>query len=74
MKGVIKNIIEEKGFGFIKVLDGTEYFFHKSDFLGFWDNLVTDRNSGQIEVEFDVVTSQKGPRAANVKRLNEITG
>lgn len=74
MRGVIKNIIEDKGFGFIKVTDGTEFFFHKSDYLGHWNDIVEDRKSGQIEVEFDVVKSQKGPRASNVKRINEITG
>jgi cold shock CspA family protein len=74
MKGVVKSVVADKGYGFIVTIDRTEYFFHKSDFTGHWQDLVDDRHNGQIEVEFDVTKSPKGPRAANVRRINEITG
>lgn len=69
MKGVVKTIVADKGYGFIKTVGGTEYFFHKSDFNGHWTDLVEDANK-QVEVEFDVTNSPKGPRAANVRRIS----
>jgi cold shock CspA family protein len=72
MKGVVRSAQADKGFGFIKTVDGTEYFFHKSDFTGFWMDLVNDRERGQVEVEFEPLSTPKGPRASNVRRINEI--
>ena len=74
MNGVVKSVVADKGYGFIITTDRTEYFFHKSDFTGHWMDLVNDREHGQVEVEFEVVKSPKGPRAANVKVINEIRG
>lgn len=71
MKGYITNLPEGKFFGFIKVAE-KEYFFHRSDFYGHWDELRNDwaKSKMKIEVEFDSVDSDRGPRAANVKRLD----
>jgi len=74
MRGVVRSLVADKGFGFIRVLDGTEYFFHRTSYLGFWDDLTRDAQKGQVEVEFEATKSPKGPRAENVKRINEITG
>jgi cold shock CspA family protein len=73
IKGVVKPLMPGKMYGFIKV-DGEpkEYFFHKDDFDGFWEDLqadLLDRNA-KIEVDFEIKQSEKGPRAANVKRLD----
>lgn len=71
MKGVIKNVIASKRFGFILGTNGGEYFFHKDDFSGHWDDLVDDSdNHIEILVEFNVVESPNGPRAADVKRTD----
>jgi cold shock CspA family protein len=60
-------LIGPKGFGFIKAEDGVEYFFHKEDFLGNFDELVYQSEMGaKVEVIFNSTPSQKGPRAANV--------
>ena len=64
MKGTIKKIIQQRGFGFIAGEDGKEIFFHSSacaqeDF---------DSMEEGINVEFDVEESPKGARAANVKK------
>jgi len=70
MTGVIKSIQEHKHFGFIKAADGTEYFFHSSEYAGDWDSLVAffiSSEKDKIEVKFDVTPSPKGPRAANVR-------
>jgi CspA family cold shock protein len=69
MKGVVRTITAEKGYGFIRTPDGVDYFFHKTDYTGFWDDLVND---GMVEVEFDPAKTPKGPRASNVTRISEM--
>ena len=63
MKGTIKKIIRERGFGFISAENGKEVFFHSSSIGG------TDFDSLQegTNVEFTVEEGPKGPKAANVK-------
>ena len=62
-KGTIKKLIRERGFGFISDTDGREVFFHQS---GLVDAKFDALNEGQ-EVEFEVETSQKGPRAISIQ-------
>jgi cold shock protein len=66
MTGTVKNINEDKGFGFIRDETGKEYFFHRSAVSGdeFEDLRQGDR------VEFDVGQGPKGPRAENVRRIS----
>ena len=67
MKGQIKRLIQERGFGFITAEDGTEIFFHRSALQDVnFDNL-EEGNS----VEFDLEKGPKGPRAVNVKVITE---
>jgi cold shock CspA family protein len=74
MKGKVKIVIPEKGYGFIRGdVDKVEYFFHRQDFIGHWDDLCTDvseRERNTVQVEYELVDSPKGPRAANVSRLD----
>lgn len=67
MTGKIKTIKSEKGYGFIR--SGTkEYFFHYSDFEGSFHDLEEMFNlKKDINVEFELGESPKGPRAANVR-------
>ena len=68
MKGKIKRLIRERGFGFITAEDGEEVFFHRSALAeGDFDALEEDTS-----VEFDLEKGPKGPRATNVK--SEIEG
>lgn len=73
MNGYIANIPEGKFFGFIKAGNGKEYFFHRSDFNGHWDELLREFKfvKDKINVQFDIVDSTKGPRAGNVIRITE---
>jgi CspA family cold shock protein len=61
MDGTVARLLRDKGFGFIKDLNGKEYFFHRSEAREF-DTL----KEGEA-VTFEEETSSKGPRAANVR-------
>lgn len=64
MRGRIKRLVHDRGFGFIRV-DGSklEYFFHRSE-CNDYDSL----REGQA-VDFDEQPSPKGPRAGAVKTV-----
>ena len=62
MKGTVKWINKEKGFGFITGEDGKDVFAHFSQIQkeGFKELF-----EGQ-EVEFEITEGQKGPQASNI--------
>jgi cold shock protein len=62
--GTIKRVIADRGFGFISAEDEKEYFFHRGALDA---SLDFDRLVGGERVDFDVESSPKGPRAANVR-------
>ncbi len=70
MKGKIKEIVTDRGFGFIKAEDGRDFFFHRSALQGLdFEQLYPDE-----EVEFEVEefrgpTTPKAIRATNVKAV-----
>lgn len=59
-RGKIKNLNQDRGFGFI-VAEGKDYFFHRSETGGQYDSLCV----GDL-VEFRPMASSKGPRAHQV--------
>lgn len=61
VKGTVKRLVSQKGFGFVADQNGQEYFFHQSSCTSF-DTL----REGQA-VTFDAGQGPKGPRAENVK-------
>ena len=63
MKGKIKRLIRERGFGFITAENGQEVFFHRSALAG--ENF-DDLEEG-TSVEFDLERGPKGPRAMGVR-------
>ena len=63
MKGTVKWFNQEKGFGFITGEDGKDIFAHFSQIQK--DGFKT-LNENE-EVTYDVIESQKGPQAANIK-------
>lgn len=67
MKGKIKRLIQERGFGFISAEDGTEVFFHRSALQDINFDTLEEGNS----VEFDLEKGYKGPRAVNVRVITE---
>jgi cold shock CspA family protein len=71
MTGKIIRILLDKKFGFIKGEDNKDYFFHSTDFNGFFNDLGADYKSNRIiMVSFEPCESKKGLRAANVVRLD----
>ena len=63
MRGTIKRVIADKGFGFIATDDGQEYFFHHSACP---ENSFEALREGQA-VTFEKGQGPKGPRAENVR-------
>lgn len=66
--GRIKKIVYDRGFGFISARDGREIFFHQNSLIGI--KLTDLRN--ELEVEFDVEKSWKGPSALNVRIVQQV--
>ncbi len=63
MNGTIKKVTRDRGFGFIRAEDGTEYFFHQSELRGGLQ--FSELKEGQ-RVRFETQPSEKGPRAADI--------
>jgi len=66
LKGEIKRLIRDRGFGFVRAEDGNEIFFHRSAVQG------TDYDSLRegSKVDFSTEQGPKGLRATNL-RLDE---
>jgi len=66
LKGKVKWFNNQKGYGFITREDGSgDVFVHYSSVLG---DGFKSLNEGD-PVEFEVVDSDKGPKATNVQRI-----
>ena len=63
MQGTVKNFNKEKGFGFINSSDGKDIFFHYSELQMEGFKTITPSQA----VEFDVVETEKGLRAVNIR-------
>lgn len=63
--GTVKWFNDKKGFGFVSQDDGTDLFVHYSGIDGEGYKIL---NEGD-RVEFDVINSDKGPRAVAVKTI-----
>ena len=63
MKGTIKKLIRDRGFGFITAEDDKEVFFHRSDLA----EADFDTLEEGASVEFELESGAKGPRAVKVK-------
>jgi CspA family cold shock protein len=63
LKGTIKRLMGNKGFGFIAAEDGEEYFFHQS---ACGQDSFNSLREGQA-VTFDKAQGPKGARGENIK-------
>ncbi len=64
--GTVKWFSQEKGYGFLQREDGPDVFVHYSAISGSGFKVLYEGEP----VEFDVIEEAKGPKAANVERLN----
>ena len=65
--GIIARLLLDMGFGFIRDERGLEHFFHRGSVRGAVFELLRE---GQ-RVEFTPEESQKGPRAGDVRVVDE---
>jgi cold shock CspA family protein len=61
-KGMIRRLLEHRGFGFIESADGRQVFFHRSEVLSV---PFSELQEGQV-VEFAVEETPQGPKARRV--------
>jgi len=66
--GQVKWFDNRKGFGFIKQESGQDVFVHHSSIKGTGFKIL---NEGEL-VSFDVVASERGPKAENVHRVRAL--
>jgi len=66
-KGKIKKLVRDRGFGFISDTDGREVFFHQTSLIETNFSALTEDQ----EIEFEVEKSDKGPRAINVRIIQQ---
>lgn len=65
--GKVKWFSAEKGYGFIEREDGDDVFVH---FSAIQEDGYKSLEEGQ-KVEFEIVDGNRGPQAANVRRVEE---
>jgi len=63
LKGKIRKLVRERGFGFIAAEDSKDVFFHRSALAGEDFDALNEGNS----VEFDLERGPKGLQARNVR-------
>ncbi len=65
LKGRIKKMVRDRGFGFIRGDDGKEVFFHRSGLMGADYDALSEGDA----VEYVVQDGPRGPRAENVRNV-----
>ncbi|MBE6113480.1 MAG: cold shock domain-containing protein [Erysipelotrichaceae bacterium] len=65
MTGKIKMFNQEKGYGFIKLEDGKDVFFHYSQLVMEGYKTI----EADVQVEFELVETERGLQARNIVKL-----
>ena len=66
-EGYVKKLVLDRGFGFIAESGEPDVFFHAKDVD---DGLLFDESLEQRRVRFDLIETDKGPAALNVRAVN----
>ena len=67
MRGIVKWFNNSKGYGFIGREDGPDVFVHYSAIVGEGYRVLNEGDT----VEFEIVQGEKGPQAANVRKIDK---
>lgn len=67
MNGKIVRMVSNRNFGFIQSTVGKEYFFHRDDINGHWEEFVV----GESVTFEEAPMTEKGPRAYRVMLDNQ---
>ena len=67
MNGEIKDVVVDRGFGFIRDGNGVEWFFHRTDVKPHKNDFQGLR--ARDRVTFEPSHNEKGPKAANVRKV-----
>lgn len=65
MTGKVKMFNKEKGYGFIKLEDGKDVFFHYSQLLMEGFKTIEDN----ADVEFELIDTDRGLQAKNIVKI-----
>ena len=68
MTGKVKKFSKEKGYGFITLADGSDVFFNYTQIIMPHGETYREIDEG-ANVEFDVVDTERGKQAHNVKKI-----
>ena len=71
-RGVVKWFSNTKGYGFITMENGQDAFAHYSDIAG--DESDYKKLEEGMVVEFDVLQSERGPKAVNIVKIEDSEG
>jgi len=63
MRGTVKRVFHERGFGVIQTEDGGQVFFHLTGLAG---PIFQDLHGGEA-VEFEVIPDNRGPLALHIR-------
>ena len=63
-EGTISALRLDRGFGFIRMVDAPDVFFHASDLN---EELPFDETLKERRVAFNIISAVRGPRAASVR-------
>ena len=70
MDGRLKRLDRQRQYGFIEG-DKADYFFHRDDFDGHWEDLADDYDAKRtVHLEFNPTRTSKGLRAEDVRRTD----
>ncbi len=65
LEGTVKWFNADKGYGFIQVEDGDDVFVHFSAIQSEGFKALNEAE----KVEFEIIDSERGPQATNVKKI-----
>lgn len=67
VRGTIRRLLEQRGFGFIHTETGREVFFHRSQVL----TVAFDALREGQTVEFVIMETPQGPKALHVRAISD---